>query len=40
MARSSRTANKVVGTLKAKGDFGGGAEDCNTKVSWEASLTD
>ena len=32
-----QNGNKVVGTLKAKGDFGGGAEDCKTKVSWEAS---
>ena len=32
-----QNGNKVVGTLKAKGDFGGGAEDCNTKVNWEAT---
>ena len=32
-----QNGNKVVGFLKAKGDFGGGAEDCNTKVNWEAS---
>lgn len=32
-----QNGRKVVGTLKAKGDFGGGAEDCNTKVGWEAS---
>jgi hypothetical protein len=32
-----QNGNKVVGLLKAKGDFGGGAENCNTKVNWEAS---
>jgi hypothetical protein len=32
-----QNGNKVVGFLKAKGDFGGGAENCNTKVNWEAS---
>jgi hypothetical protein len=32
-----RKGKKVLGFLKAKGDFGGGAEDCLTKVNWEAS---
>jgi hypothetical protein len=32
-----QNGNKVEGTLKSSGDFGSGAEDCNTKVNWEAS---
>jgi hypothetical protein len=32
-----QNGNKVIGTLKSKGDFGGGAEDCRTKVNWEAT---
>lgn len=31
-----QNGNKVVGTLKGKGDFGA-AQDCSTKVNWEAS---
>jgi hypothetical protein len=31
-----QNGNKVVGFLKSSGDFGGGAEDCKTKVNWEA----
>ena len=31
-----QNGNKVKGTLKSSGDFGGGAEDCKTKVGWEA----
>ena len=32
-----QNGNKVVGFLKSSGDFGGGAEDCKTKVNWEAT---
>jgi len=32
-----QNGNKVVGILKSSGDFGGGAENCKTKVGWEAS---
>jgi hypothetical protein len=32
-----QNGDKVVGTLKSSGDFGGGAEDCKTTVSWEAT---
>ena len=31
-----QNGNKVEGTLKSSGDFGGGAEDCKTKVGWKA----
>jgi len=32
-----QNGNKVVGFLKSSGDFGGGAENCKTKVNWEAT---
>ena len=32
-----QNGNKVVGILKSSGDFGGGSENCRTKVGWEAS---
>ena len=35
-----QNGNKVVGFLKSSGDFGGGAEDCKTKVGLGSSLTD
>ena len=34
-----QNGNKVEGTLKSSGDFGGGAEDCKTKVELGSELT-
>jgi hypothetical protein len=32
-----QNGDKTLGTLKAKGDFKGGAKDCSAKIAWEAT---